>query len=241
MPGVEVIIPWREGCPHRQRALDWVLGRYRAGHPDWLVTVERAPDGPWCKATAVASAAARSGPELVVVADADVWTTGLPAAVELIAQGAAWAVPHTMLHRLSEACTSMLLAGEDPVLEHDQPPYEGLIGGGVIVLARRTLRDVPLDPRFTGWGQEDVSHAVALHVLAGPALRGRADLLHLWHPPQSRMNRKKGSPEGVLLHRRYLRARRDPAEMRALIEEAKHVAIAAAQPADHDHAPQPVR
>lgn len=237
MQPVEVIVPWRDGCRYRERALAWVLGQYRSVHPGWRVTVERAPAGPWRKAIPVTRAAARTGPELVIVADADIWTTGLATAVEQVTAGAAWAIPHTLVHRLTPGCTNDLLAGLDPFLEHDEKPYRGVAGGGVIVLPRRTLRDIPLDPRFTGWGQEDVSHAVALTALAGSPVRGTHDLLHLWHPPQPRANRKVGSHEGHVLHRRYLKARRDPALMRALIEEARHDDHRAHQPAVHAGTP----
>lgn len=68
-------------------------------------------------------------------------------------------------------------------------------------------------------GQEDSSWAIGLETLVGPAWRGKAPLIHLWHPPQERWNRRHGSRESRDLYRRYQAARRDPNLMRALIQE----------------------
>lgn len=221
-----VIVPWRGGCPHRERAWAWVRAQYARLHPDWRVVEAVAPDGPWCKATAAMPAIEAADDGIVVVADADVFAARTPeTAVAAVESGlAAWAAPHLLVRRLNERGTNMLIAGETGFAEQqDQAPYRGLMGGGVVVARRETLLDCPLDPRFVGWGQEDLSWGVALHVLHGPAWRGNGPLWHLWHPPQHRMNRKVGSIAGQQLQRRYLAARRDPAAMRALIEEARLV------------------
>jgi hypothetical protein len=220
---VEVILPFRGGCEHRARALDWVENGY--WQQGWDTRVAEAPPGPWCKAAAVNPAVEASDADIVVMADADVWTDGLAEAVRQVEAGAAWAVPHEFVYRLDREATGRLLNGDCPDMPPDepvpldQPAYRGLIGGGVVVAPRDVLRSVPLDPRFVGWGQEDESHALALTHLVGDPWRGTAPLIHFWHPPQGRLCRKRGSVEGWQLRRRYLKARRDPAAMRALIEE----------------------
>lgn len=218
---VEIIIPFAGGCMHRARALAWVIA-----HAPYRVTVTKAPAGPWRKAAAVNPAVADSRADIVIVMDGDVHVEagGMQAAVQAVADGAPWAIPHTLVHRLSATATDRLLAGE-ALLDTgmpgglDQAPYLGIAGGGVVVATAATLRRIPLDERFIGWGQEDVAWGLALRVLAGQPWRGDADLIHLWHPPQQRMNRKIGSVAGQQLCRRYLAARRDPAAMLALIQE----------------------
>lgn len=219
---VTVVVPWRAGCPDRARAWEWVQARYALEHAGWHVVEAPAGDGDWCKASAVNPAVAAAPDGIVVVADADVWCDGLPRAVEAVGGGAPWAMPHRLVHRLTPDATSLLVAGTGQAqrLETTERPYRGVLGGGIVVAHRDALRAAPLDPRFVGWGQEDISWAIALHTLAGRCWRGSADLLHLWHPPQSRMSRRVGSHDGHHLHRRYLAARRDPALMRALIREA---------------------
>lgn len=129
---VEVIIPWRGGCPHRERALDWVRGRY-----PWPVTVATAPGGAWCKAAAVMPAVSNSSADVVVVADADVWTDGVEIAVRTAQGGAPWCIPHLNVHRLDETGTAAVLAGEpwqpQPRAERT---YQGIQGGGVVVVHR---------------------------------------------------------------------------------------------------------
>lgn len=220
---VEVVVPFLGGCPHRDRAWSWCERRY-----EWPVTLASG-GSPWCKARAVMPAIERSCADVVVVADADVWCEGLGEAVDAVADGAPWALPHTLVRRLTEDGTAAVLAGADwrsqPL---EQSPYSGMLGGGYVVARRETLLDVPLDPRFVGWGQEDHSWGMALSTLLGELWRGRADLVHLWHPPQQRMTRKYGSAEGRALWRRYSYARFDRNDMRALIGEI-HDADAASE------------
>jgi len=203
---VEIVVPWRAGCPHRERAWELVRGRYaEIAYP----VVEAPGPDPWNKALAVMPALERSTADIVVVADADVWCDGLVRAVQAVEDGAPWAIPYLLVHRL------------DAERKPEQRPYAGMAGGGIVVAPRETLLDVPLDPRFVGWGQEDQCWGWALHALAGPPWRGDADLVHYYHPPQKRLNRKRGSNESWALRRRYLAARRDPAAMRALLEESR--------------------
>jgi hypothetical protein len=212
---VEVVIPYAGDCPHRARALEWVRGRY-----PWPVTVARTT-GLWCKAAAVMPAVRDSCADVVLVADADVWTDGVHDAVAEVEAGAPWAIPHRGVHRLDEHGTAAVMAGEP---WQDQPlaerAYLGVMGGGIVIAPREMLLSVPLDPRYIGWGQEDVSWAIALETLAGRPWRGRAPLVHLWHPPQDRMTRRFGSRASRDLYRRYQAASHDPTAMRALIQEA---------------------
>ena len=219
---VSVLIPWAGDCPHRRAARAWVVNRYRSTHPEWNVILGECR-GPWVKAHAVADALSRTDADTLVVADADAWSDGTPAAVEAVMDGHPWAMPHTLVHRLTPGATAVMLAGREPDAAYrvEERPYRGVMGGGIVVLPRETYLHCPLDPRFTGWGQEDISHGVALTTLAGDRWRGTADLVHLWHPPQKRMSRKIGSVSSEALHHRYELALNDPAAMSLLVEEAR--------------------
>jgi hypothetical protein len=234
---VAVVVPFRGGCPHRESAWAWVRERYATVHPEWEV-IEACPaqEGEWCKAAAVNPAVAACDAEIVVQADADVWTDGLGEAVTAIRAGAPWAIPHRTLRRLNQGGTAALLRSDNDWASYplDQPTYKGIEGGGIVVASAQVLTAIPLDLRFIGWGQDDEAHAMALRRLAGKPWRGRADLLHLWHPPQERMRRRRGSPESWALRIRYADSRDDPAAMAALIEESRVASQADEHPRD-DH------
>lgn len=216
----DVLIPYRPGCEHRERALRWVLDRWKSlGHQPH---VGSDADGPWCKAAAIEAALSESTSPVVIVADADVWPSDpdeIRRCVESL-EAHRWAIPHGDVHRLDEPSTIDLIDTGTPGDGRAERPYWGRAGGGIVVLRSDTYRDCPIDRRFSGWGQEDESWAMALTTLAGAPYRGACDLWHLWHPPQERLNRRIGSLPGHQLARRYRRAMRNPDAMRALIEEA---------------------
>ena len=219
----KALVPFLPGCPHRARVFRYVRDRL-PGTP--LVSVGTPP---WCKGAVVNRGVRYCTAEVIAVVDADV-LIDLEPAIRAVESGRPWAVPHTRVLRLSEDATERVLAGEDPKGQRlEQRPYVGVVGGGALVARREVLLDVPMDERFVGWGQEDESFGMALKTLYGRPWRGDQDLIHLWHPPQERMDRKRGSPEEYALRQRYSKSR-NPEAMRALVEEAKDFADAANQP-----------
>lgn len=186
------------------------------------VVIGGVPPGDWVKARGVWSAAQHTDAEIVVISDADVWCDGIDDAVQAVAHGAPWAIPHRMVRRLTETASADTIRTGVFDGDLEQKPYVGLEGGGLVVLRRSDLLDVPPDPRFVGWGQEDESWGLALAGLLGDPWRGDADLWHLWHPPQPRLNRKIGSKASKALWARYRTGeRRDRAALAALAVEAK--------------------
>jgi hypothetical protein len=213
---VEVVVPWRAGCPHRETALAWLLDRLGP------VTLAEAPDGPWCKAQTIMPAIRASTADIVVVHDADVWCDAIPDAVAAVEAGALWAVPHLHVNRLTEPATAAYLAGADPAtLTLEQERYVGVLSGGIVVVRRHVAVDTPMDATFQGWGGEDHSWGYALSTLHGNPWRGHADLWHLWHPPADRLNRRIGSYPSEQRRRRYFAAMNDRPAMRALVEEGR--------------------
>lgn len=222
---VAVLVPYRPTGPDRAAAWEHVRQLWQDTYPTWQLCVGDSPDEKWCKAAAVAAALAQTDAPYLVVADADVWCDGAGAAVDAVRGGTAkWAVPHARVCRLTSLASDLVYqTGEWPVRRttttYAQPPYPGRVGGGMVVLARETYLATPLDPRFTGWGQEDESWALALRRMAGREWRGTEDLWHLWHAPQPRQSRTVGSREGFALYRRYAAAARDLGRMRSLVGE----------------------
>lgn len=219
----DVIIPWRAGCAYRQLALEWVQRRWlTAGH---VVRLGELPaDEPWCKARAVDEGLKHSTSDVVVIADGDVWCGDVGDHVARIECGElGWVLPHSTVKRLDETSTSHVLHHRcDPGGRLIKQPYKSTVGGGMMVVARDIYEQVPMDPRFVGWGQEDEAWGMALRCLV-PGARATADLWHLWHPPAPRKSRARGSDESFHLRNRYTKAMRDPVAMRALLDEAATV------------------
>lgn len=204
---VAVLIPFASDDPWRTGARDYIAGSYEALGLD---VVEGTCPDPWRKAIAVADAARNSTADVLVVADADCLCLDLAPAVVAVETGAAWAVPHLMVHRLDQAATEAVYAGTGPATTTGrvQRAYKGFAGGGITVIRRGVWEEIPLDPRFVGWGGEDSSWAMALTTLIGPPKRFDADLFHLWHPPPVRMTRRWGSQASRALEIGYKRAAR---------------------------------
>lgn len=217
---VAVLLPYRAaGCEWRQRARLRIGAHYALEHPAWPV-VEGSCDGEWSKGLAVADALTRTDADTLVIADADVWVApeALREAVAA-AETHGWAIPHLKVHRLDQRSTGQFYADTwRPA--YDRPPYRGVSGGGMVVLTRAAYEACPLDPRFVGWGGEDVAWGWALDRVHGPAWRGTADLWHLWHPT-ARVGHV-GSPESkALLMRWRFATRRHGDQLAAMIDEAR--------------------
>ena len=237
MPNTTTIaatFPWRPGNPDRDAAARWVIGQWRQHHPDIPTTHSRhlPTNGPWRKATHIWHLTNTIPADILIVSDVDVWVdpAAIRAAVDTVDTGqAGWAAPHGDVYRLSPRATRALLALPSadrmpPLRDGDlaEPPYPGHLGGGIIIIRREVALEVPLDPRFEGWGQEDDSWGLALRALAGPPWRGKAPLLHLWHPPAARKSRRHGTRAGLTLYRRYEAAcAGTTGPMRALTNEAR--------------------
>ena len=194
-----------------------------------IVTADTERGSPWRKGVALAYAregAAIFDAELLIVHDADVLVSAeaLAAAVSAVEAGAAWAMPHRLVHRLDEATTDAILGGGNfPPTEpsYARKPYTGFQGGGITVLRAETWDDCPVDHRFIGWGGEDEAWAWALGCLYGPPWRGDADLWHLWHPHPEPNARHVSTPQSHVLWRAYRAQRNRPDLMRRTLDGAR--------------------
>lgn len=221
---VAVVVPLAlRGCEHRERAWEWVRTKCEEEHPAWPV-VTGTVDGAWSKGAAVADALRRTDADTLIISDADVWSDDLAVCVE--SRTRRWATPHSTVYRFNERATETILEGVAPfdVAQRRgvfaRPPYEGKVGGGIVVIDRALYDECPLDPRFSGWGGEDEAWGYALATIAGQRDKGRGAVWHLWHPPADRVGRN-GSDANETLLVRYQHAGGDDEAMRALIEEGR--------------------
>lgn len=214
---VSVLVPFGSSCEWRIRAWGWVRDRYRRLHPDWEVVVGGCDDE-WSKGGAVEAAYQRANGDALVLADADSFIDAavLVESVELLADHQ-WVVPHTRVRRLTRKATRAVLDGAKPHPHQlARSAYVGVVGGGITVLRRSAYETVGgIDPRFEGWGGEDISFGWALETLVGEPRRLDGDLYHLWHPHAA--PRRRGTPASEALAGAYRDARGDLAAMGALV------------------------
>jgi hypothetical protein len=216
-----VVVPLAiTGLSHRERA--WQSVEARLVDDGWPILTGPNVSGLWCKSLAVEAAIHPTQPDdVLVVHDADVLVdrAAMRQAVERVEAGVvAWAMPHSEVHRLTAAATFRYYeTGEVPEdAELLRWPYVGVEGGGAVVLRRSTYDDVPIDPRFLGWGDEDVCWGWALRTLLGAPWRATSRLVHLWHPHAAPGAQRSPRWESDTLRRRYRAAFECPARMRAL-------------------------
>lgn len=220
---VSVIVPVAHDGAERDAAWRWLRPTYPA---DWeVVQCCDTSKGAWSKGRAVAAGAAQATGDTFVIADCDLLIDQrvLQRAVELVAERAPWVMPHGVVYRLGKKSTVALLKYDT----HPLPArtvgrrHNGPVGGGFVVCSRAgydTVRGI--DPRFTGWGGEDISFGRALDTLVGSHLRLWAPTWHLWHVPMVRpQDGRRASPENERLAGRYLDAVGDRTAMRAIVEE----------------------
>lgn len=218
---ISAIIPWQPGCAHRQQNLPWVVQQLEP-LVDEVVIGEIS--GPWSKAEAVAKGLETARGDVLVIHDADVWvqdpswvTDCLKALYTVSA-----VAPHSTVRRLPDAVSTRSVVGGANPYSFDSQNHRARFGGGIVVLERSTYEHCPLDPRFVGWGQEDESWAIALDVLFGRCVQQPRDLIHLWHPPQERLDRRWGSQESTALYKRYETAAESREAMLDLIAEVRY-------------------
>lgn len=221
---VSVIVPWQPGCPYREASWKYIQQWFHHNAPDSWQIIEASHDSvPFNKAQAVRDGFKKSFGKVIVVHDSDSISDSLFEAVDLVKNRYQWAVPHTMVHRLTPEATIKVLEGTDPTAVLDQThekPYKGVIGGGIVVLRRELFEKCPPDNRFVGWGGEDEAWGYALQLVSNqPPARGKGRLIHLWHPPQERMTRMYGSLQSKQLIERYRTAARRRSAMLQLISE----------------------
>lgn len=236
---VTVVVPFRPESDERVRNWHWLRVWWECAFPEWPVIVieDPAPERGWSKGRAVNCALEGIGPGVVIVADADCLPDdrAIRAAVSMtVVHG--WVVPFGEVYRLSDTATArtvgpagaaLQLGAERPgVLDHasldsHRKHYRGKPGGGVVVASTAALAEVGgYDPRFLGWGGEDLAVALALRVLVGPPGRLELPLWHLWHPPSPLMQPGGNLPAvNARLLSRYRRARRSRSSMAAVTRE----------------------
>lgn len=196
--GVAIIVP-RDPIPAQDRLEAWdTVKRSLETHlPSWPIYEGFCDPRSWRKGEAVSDALARmtTSPDILVVLDADclVSPDALQWSVAQVQKGAPWSVPHQLVYRLNAAATIRWRSTAWTTTRFPTPSpedlarsvYQGYAGGGVFVVRRFLYEAVGGIPyAFEGWGGEDQAFALIMDTMVGTHVRGKADLVHLWHEPQ---------------------------------------------------------
>lgn len=214
----DVIIPYGGSDIYREMNLNFITRLWEQEEFSVVHGFHQAE--PWCKAPAVAAALEHSAAKWIIITDADVWCENWDDFHHgVLASENNWGIPHKSINRLDRSSTERVLSGGPWGGALARPQYRSVAGGGTVMLKREMYDEVPLDPRFVGWGYEDECWGLALRTLFGEPYTGRDKMWHLWHPPAVPRTGRVSNPESRALRQRYHQAVYKPKLMRQILAE----------------------
>jgi hypothetical protein len=243
---VSILVPFtpEKNSDHRERVWRWIEARWRATVPDAEIVVgvdPGTPPGPYSKTSAINDAYRRASGDVFVIADADAWLEpkAFHRAVDVARRTNKLVVPWRFVHRLSEEDTDRIIAG-DPSAKVEMTPdmmmaaFNGpdpVTAGTLVVISRDAFETVEgMDPRFRGWGMEDVAFGRACETILGPNVYGNEEVISLYHPRPSLEQRGRvwdgedtdvpvSAHPNLELAKLYDGAIRDPDKMLAIVRQ----------------------
>jgi hypothetical protein len=252
-PQVSMLVPFRDDGEHRSRVWRWLRQYWRCRGLDAEIIQGWDTGTPFSKAVAVNNAASLARGRVFAIIDADTYLPGdvLTSCAETIESHHAvgrktWFMPYNELYRLNQSATIAFLQTSpgDPVVTGQPPltdvevigghtpytpssPFKGHEFGAMAqIMGREAFLSVNgMDPRFRGWGSEDVSFLRALDCLWGQHEVARSQALHFWHArigsglvDRQWVGQSWGEANSRLAQR-YAAAIAEPGYMRALVDE----------------------
>lgn len=239
---VSILVPHRPepGATGKQRRANWawIQRRWQAHFPEAQIVVatDGRRTGAFSKSQAVNRAYAKSTGDMLVIADSDSWCDmpQLVAGLHYAAKLGVLVVPWTTAHRLAEADTAQI-RDSDPSAPHPITPEivsraddyrpSPSTAAMILCITRESFERIGgFDPRFIGWGAEDVAFGLACDTLLGRKhiMPGVAYALHHDRPRDENGRRIWHADPGthnVDLADRYWSARGNRPAMLALCAE----------------------
>ena len=245
--GISLLMPFRDDDGSRTPTFEWLEKYWRAALPQAQLVIGRDQHTPFSKTNAFNDARRRATGDIVALIDADCYLDAsvLLSCATQIRQAAAlrqrlWFIPYRNFYRLTEIASAHVLAS-DPThpLTFPTPPVPGDIDntpetashghwwGAMVQVMPKAAFDLVggTDPRFAGWGGEDVAFMRALDTLWCKHKTTDNQVLHLWHESvqaEHKLKVWKGQQSGHsndALAWRYYAAFGDPRRMRRLVNE----------------------
>lgn len=245
--GISLLVPFRDDDGTRTPAYSWLIRYWRAQLPGAQIVTGTDDGIPFSKTIAFNNARSKATGDIIALIDADCyldWKVLLRCARDIRRERRKgrrlWFIPYRHFYRLTELATAHVLAS-DPShpLMFPEPPALGDIDndieksshghwwGALVQVMPAEAFDLVggTDPRFKGWGGEDVAFMRALDTLWCKHKTTPNDVLHLWHPIIHAKHQLKlwtgqlSSDENTELANRYYSAFGDPRRMRRLVNE----------------------
>lgn len=236
---ISLLVPFRANGPRDTRVKNWawIQKKWEKILPEAELCVGTDDGGhPFSKSVAVNDAYHKSSGDMLVIADADSWVEReqVLTGIERAERREHLVVPWFTAYRLTQADSLSIMdeepSGENPVTKTMKENSAGTgpspaSGAMVIIIQRVSFERVGgWDPRFRGWGSEDVSFANACWTLLGrnEYTIGEAYALHHPAPTNKDGMRVWKNDAGALntpLYERYRKATGHPTLMQLVCME----------------------
>jgi hypothetical protein len=245
--GLSLLIPFRDDDGSRTSTYNWLIEYWKAALPDAQIVTGSDSHVPFSKTSAFNDARTRATGDIFVLIDADCYLDAqvlLNCAAQIRLNRKLgrrlWYIPYRQFYRLNERTSSHVLASDPahpmqiptppPVADIDNTPEAASHGhwwGAMVQVMPKQAFDLVggTDPRFTGWGGEDVAFMRALDTLWCKHKTTNNQVLHLWHQTtqaEHQLKTWRGQQSGHsndALAWRYYAAFGDPRRMRRLVNE----------------------
>lgn len=247
--GITLLMPFRSTDEFRLRVFEWVLKYYQCHLPGAEIIIGHDDHTPFSKTTAFNDAASRAKNrnDIFVLIDADAYidTDIILECAQNIRKARRqgkrlWYIPYRHFYRLTQRASEIVLRHNpcDNYIYDEKPPQIAIDGdvsseshghwwGALIQIMPREAFEMVggMDPRFHGWGGEDVAFMRAVDTLYARHKTLNRFVLHLWHPfikTDWKLRKWEGqgsAKENEILANRYYAAFMDPRRMRNLVSE----------------------
>lgn len=235
---ISLLVPFRANGPRdtRVKAWKWLEQRWQTILPEAELCMGTDTGEPFSKSVAVNDAYSKSTGDMLVIADADSWVERpqIETGLEHAASYEHLVVPWWTAYRLTrEDSQTLMKMPPDSILPVTREMKERAAGTGpspasaamVIILQRKAFERVGgWDPRFRGWGSEDVSFGNACWTFLGRNRYTLGEAFALYHPAPTNdegMRVWKNDPGSLntKLYERYRKATGHPMLMEILCSE----------------------